>query len=142
MNMKENTSPKNPIIGVNNYVEHSMAILDRINDLLEKKFDGKQIELAKRLNKKESEISKWLNGVQNFTIFTIAKLEEAFGEPIISVHTSDCENATFVQVQIGSSTPHSRLEIHDNGKILEEETEYQTYKTNHLSESSKENILI
>lgn len=72
-------------LGVNNYVEHSMSILDRINELLEEKFEGKQNELAKKLGKKESEISKWLNGVQNFTIFTISKLEEAFEEPIISV---------------------------------------------------------
>jgi plasmid maintenance system antidote protein VapI len=79
-------------IGANNYVEHSMSILERIHELLDEKFEGKQSELAKKLGKKESEISKWLNGVQNFTLFTISKLEEVFEDSIITV--SSKENKT------------------------------------------------
>lgn len=44
-----------------------------------------QRELADRLDKKESEISKWLSGSHNFTIETIAKIEEVFGKKIVLV---------------------------------------------------------
>ena len=44
-----------------------------------------QSDLAKAMNKRESEISKWLGGGHNFTIATIAKIEVALGEDILSV---------------------------------------------------------
>ncbi len=44
-----------------------------------------QRQLAEKLGKKESEISKWLNGNHNFTIETIAKIEEIFNNKIILV---------------------------------------------------------
>lgn len=70
---------------VDNFVEHSMDILDRIHELLEQKFDGRQKLLAEKMGKSEAEVSKMLNGVQNFTLKTISKLETAFGERIIGV---------------------------------------------------------
>jgi transcriptional regulator with XRE-family HTH domain len=75
-------------------VNLSMDILERIHELLDEKFDGKQKLLADKLNKSEAEISKWLSGVQNFTIKTLVKLEVAFGEPIIAVCTKN-ENSTY-----------------------------------------------
>lgn len=50
-----------------------------------KENDMNQRELAVALGKKESEISKWLSGSHNFTIETIAKIEEVFGRKIILV---------------------------------------------------------
>lgn len=44
-----------------------------------------QKELAKRMGKKPSEISKWLNNEHNLTLKTLAKLEVVLGEPIIYV---------------------------------------------------------
>lgn len=105
--MKKTNNQKKPTFGVNNYVEHSMNILDRIHELLDEKFDGKQKELAKKLGKTEAEISKWLNGVQNFTLFTIAKLEEAFDDVIIAVHTNDY-SAEYVQAK--SCAPTKTME--------------------------------
>lgn len=37
------------------------------------------------MDKKPSEINKWLKGNHNFTLKTIAKLEAELGEPIIEV---------------------------------------------------------
>jgi hypothetical protein len=37
------------------------------------------------MGKKEPEISKWINGVQNFTLKTLSKLEAALGQEIITV---------------------------------------------------------
>ncbi len=63
----------------------SFDIAKRLRLLLNKKFSGKQSELAKYMGKTEAEISKWFSGTHNFTLQTLAKLEAAFGEPIISV---------------------------------------------------------
>ena len=84
---------------LNNDIDFSMDILDRIHELLEKKFDGKQKLLAAKMGKSESEVSKWLSGVQNFTIKTINRLSEAFGEPIIAVCTNSEDNSTFELVK-------------------------------------------
>ena len=37
------------------------------------------------LGKKESEISKWMRGTHNFTIETLAAIEDSLGEPILQV---------------------------------------------------------
>lgn len=56
----------------------------RINQLLrEKKITRKQ--LADNLDKKPSEISKWLGGDHNFTLRSIAKLQAELGEPLLVV---------------------------------------------------------
>lgn len=47
--------------------------------------NGKQKELADALGVSEAAISKLLNGVKNIETETIFKLEEVFGEPIITV---------------------------------------------------------
>lgn len=66
------------------FVQFYVNILKRINYLLEIK-GYKQKDLAKLLDKKESEISKWLNGEHNLTLKTIAKLQVALEEPIITI---------------------------------------------------------
>ena len=58
---------------VKRFVDHSFEIVDQIHDILEKQ--GKnQRDLASMLNKKESEVSKWMQGTHNFTIKSIAKM--------------------------------------------------------------------
>ncbi|WP_302105488.1 helix-turn-helix transcriptional regulator, partial [uncultured Duncaniella sp.] len=51
-------------------VDLSFRIVDRIHNILEEQ-GLKQKDLATMLNKKESEISKWMRGTHNFTIETI-----------------------------------------------------------------------
>lgn len=63
----------------------SYEIADRIDSLL-KKNGITQKELAERMGKRESEISKWLTGRHNFTTKTLAGISLALGEPIISVY--------------------------------------------------------
>jgi transcriptional regulator with XRE-family HTH domain len=81
----------------------SLDILERIHELLDEKFDGKQKLLADKLNKSEAEISKWLSGVQNFTIKTLVKLEVAFGEPIIAV----CRKNEKSKHTVAGKKPHN-----------------------------------
>ncbi|MGM9840848.1 MAG: multiprotein-bridging factor 1 family protein [Candidatus Limisoma sp.] len=69
---------------VRRMVSLSFKIVDRIHTILEAK-GLKQKDLAMRLGKNESEISKWMRGTHNFTIDTLVSIEDALGEPIISV---------------------------------------------------------
>jgi ribosome-binding protein aMBF1 (putative translation factor) len=62
----------------------SLDIASQINSILKRK-NITQRDLASQLNKKESEISKWLSGSHNFTIKTLASIETILGEEIISV---------------------------------------------------------
>lgn len=66
------------------YVRKSMDILDHLHELMEQN-DITQRQLAEKMGKKETEVSKWLNGVQNFTLKTLSKLEAALGAPIVEV---------------------------------------------------------
>lgn len=104
---------------LNNDIDFSMDILDRIHELLEKKFDGKQKLLAAKMGKSESEVSKWLSGVQNFTIKTINRLSEAFGEPIIAVCTNSEDNSTFELVKTCGSISAKSLICTSAGEIGE-----------------------
>ena len=62
----------------------SFEIADRIVAVL-KKQGLTQKELAARMGKRESEVSRWLTGRHNFTTNTLADISLALGEPIVSV---------------------------------------------------------
>jgi len=66
------------------FIRISMDIADQIAQYLKEK-RMTQKELAIKLGKNESEISKWLNGSHNFTLDTIAKIESALNEDIMVV---------------------------------------------------------
>jgi len=66
------------------YIDNSYALTERMQSLLDKN-NIDQKELAKRLNKKESEISKWMSGSHNFTLKTLAKIEDVLGDKLIDV---------------------------------------------------------
>ena len=68
-------------------VGFSFDIAKRIRDVLEKKH-WSQVDLAKATGKKTPVITKWMSGTQNFTMRTIAEIEVALGEEIISVKKS------------------------------------------------------
>ncbi len=71
---------------IKSMVRRSMAIASLITDILDK--GGiTQKDLADKLGKKESEISKWLRGTHNFTFKTIGKIEAVLGVPLI--YTAD-----------------------------------------------------
>lgn len=64
--------------------ELSFAIAERIVEVLKQKGMTRR-DLANKLGKRESEISKWLTGRHNFTISTIAHISSALGEDIIMI---------------------------------------------------------
>ncbi len=65
-----------------NYVRLSMDIVSQINTMLSNE-NLTQRDLADKLGKKESEISKWLSGNHNFTIKSLAKIETVLEEQFV-----------------------------------------------------------
>lgn len=76
---RSNVSPE-----IKKQVSLSFQIVDRIHYVLQER-GLKQKDLADMLNKKESEISKWMRGTHNFTIETVALIENALGVAILQV---------------------------------------------------------
>jgi plasmid maintenance system antidote protein VapI len=65
-------------------IEKNLAIANKIHGILEER-GLKAVDLARMLNKKPSEISKWLTGTHTFTTKTITKMETVLGEDIIHI---------------------------------------------------------
>jgi transcriptional regulator with XRE-family HTH domain len=73
-------TPKDVEIFVDKYAD----LVLRINQILREK-GYTQKSLAESLDKRPSEIHKWLNGNHNFTLRSIAKLEAELGETLLEV---------------------------------------------------------
>ena len=66
------------------YYPISVLMLAGIREILKAK-GLTQKDFARLLNKRDSEISKWLTGRHNFTTQTIARIETALGSKLISI---------------------------------------------------------
>ncbi|GAA4026891.1 hypothetical protein GCM10022386_07810 [Flavobacterium cheonhonense] len=77
--LQKNQNPQ-----IDKVVEKNLAIANKIHELLEER-GLKPADLARLLDKKPSEISKWLTGTHTFTTKTIAKIEIALGIDIIHI---------------------------------------------------------
>jgi len=99
-------------VKVKSFNRISMEISATISDILKEKGIS-QKELADLMQKRESEISKWLSGNHNFTIRSLAKLEEALKTQIVFTKF-DRPNIT-VQVEIKYSEPEIKV-----NKVIEE----------------------
>lgn len=114
---------------VKRMIDHSFAVIERIDKIMTQKGIS-QKELATRLGKRESEVSKWMRGTQNFTFKTIAKLEIALGEPIVEI--AKAHPGIFVmQVTNGPS----KMFLAVQGVKDEVSNSGQIYKTANGSES-------
>lgn len=69
---------------IKTYVDHNADLVVRVQEILESK-GMSQKELAEKLEKHPSEVSKWLSGTHNLTLKTIARLEVALGAPLIHI---------------------------------------------------------
>lgn len=70
------------------FVRRYGELVVRIHELLEAK-GWSQKDLAERMGKSPSEISKWLSGEHNFTLRSLAKLEVELGEDLIQIPVSN-----------------------------------------------------
>lgn len=81
------------------FVDNSFDLSGRIQYLLDKK-GMEQKDLARELKKNESEISKWLSGSHNFTLKTLAKIEDVLGEKLFEVISDDIADNRDIKVII------------------------------------------
>jgi transcriptional regulator with XRE-family HTH domain len=80
------------------FVKMSLDILERIHEIMESRRLTYK-DLATALDKDQSEISKWINGSQNFTIKTLAKLQVALKEEIITIPCARNRYSEFQKIQ-------------------------------------------
>ena len=65
-------------------MDMSVAIANRIYEILESR-GMTQKDLAQRLGKSETEVSRWLSGTHNLTLATICKISSALGEAVVTI---------------------------------------------------------
>jgi transcriptional regulator with XRE-family HTH domain len=75
-------------VSVDIFVQKYTDLVMRIHEILDEK-GITQAALAASMDKKPSEISKWLSGEHNFTLRSIAKLEAELGEELLMVTTKE-----------------------------------------------------
>ncbi len=75
------------------FVDYSMAIAVQVAGELERR-GMTQKDLARQMGKRESEISKWLSGLHNFTLRSLAKLSAALNKKLI--YTEEEAKETFL----------------------------------------------
>lgn len=86
MNMKQNDilqqirAEMDPVM--KKRMEFSVEIANRVFSLLEEK-GMSQKDLARKMSKTETEVSRWLSGMHNLTLGSIAKLSIALEKDII-----------------------------------------------------------
>lgn len=83
----------------------SFGIARRIYDILKKKGWSKT-DLAKATGKKTPVVTKWMSGTHNFTMRTIAEIETALGEDILSVKQDRRSRPSAKQYHIPEESLH------------------------------------
>ncbi len=120
------TTPKEIEIFVDWYAD----LVVRINQLLREKAITKK-ELAEKLDKKPSEISKWLNGEHNFTLRSLAKLSAELGEPLLEVPKKKAQKE-FIEdgfiCRVHSFVSYTKLEKITSSENWQVAEELSTYK--------------
>lgn len=112
------------------FVKKNLAISEQITTILRKK-GWTQKELAVRLGKNESEISKMLSGLHNLTLKSIAKLEAILESEVIVTPTEASERYKkndYVTIKVYGSIHKAKEEMACD-YAEEESVEYQrTYQ--------------
>ncbi|MFS0490598.1 helix-turn-helix domain-containing protein [Leadbetterella byssophila] len=117
------STPKDVEIFVDWYAD----LVVRINQLLRENDISKK-ELAEKMDKKPSEISKWLSGEHNFTLRSLAKLSAELGEPLLEVPKKKAQTE-FVEdgfmCRVHTFVSYTKLDTKTSGKVWQfaEETE-------------------
>ncbi len=73
-------------------MEMSVAIANRIYEMLDAR-GMTQKDLARKLGKTETEVSRWLSGTHNMTLSTICKISAALEADVVKVAKNEYETA-------------------------------------------------
>ena len=83
--IKDRTKPENRL-----FIRKNLEISQQISHLLEEK-GWSQKDLAKKLGKQESEVSKILSGLHNITLKTLSRIESVLDQEIITTPLEACK---------------------------------------------------
>jgi hypothetical protein len=82
------------------------------------------------MDKKPSEISKWLSGEHNFTLRSLAKLSVELGEPLMEVPKRKTQTE-FVEdgfvCRVHTFVSYTKLDTKTSGKVWQFAEETETY---------------
>ena len=111
--LNENGSPE-----IAKLVEKNLAIANKIHEILKNR-GLKPADLARLLDKKPSEISKWLTGTHTFTTKTITKMETVLGEDIIHIEAQK----EFVYLKVYANQEEDLIETtFENSEVFSTES--------------------
>lgn len=96
------------------YVSKNMDMVNRIAQLLEQK-SWTQKEFAKHLGKTESEVSKWMSGLHNFTLKSIAKMEVVLDDELLTVPKWSLGNSIKITFSVDLPKP-TRSSVSEQNK--------------------------
>lgn len=115
--IRERVRPENRI-----FVSKNIEISNQISQILEEK-GWTQKEFARKMDKNESEICKWMSGLHNLTLKSICLMEAVLEEDLITTPLSASRKYSRF-ITIGTT---NRLDI---PKITEESFQKITYTKN------------
>ena len=116
--IRNRTKPETKI-----YVQKNLALVAEVIRLMQQKGWTQKV-LAKELGKSESEVSKWLSGLHNFTLKSIAKLEAVLEADLLVV-----ANAHNRETAISAATPYPIApEKHHTYSVISAVSEAPTFQ--------------
>jgi antitoxin component HigA of HigAB toxin-antitoxin module len=86
INIIDNWLDKHGQPEVDKFAEKNLAIVSKINTILKERNINKTV-FAQMLDKKPSEVTKWLSGTHNITLKSIIKMETALQVDLIHVES-------------------------------------------------------
>ena len=101
------------------YVQKNLAVAAEINRLMKER-GWTQKDLAKKMGKTESEVSKWLSGLHNLTLKSIAKLEIVLEADLLTVPETPMKTAKNVHYVV--MTINKPFRNRPLGKLANEES--------------------
>jgi len=104
---------------VERFVEKNFDISEQVSHLLEQR-GWTQKDLAQAVGKSESEISRWLTGMHNLTLRSIAKMEAALGTDIIlSVKNAEKQFGATTYVYLKAIIPVSSDQFYEPSVVYD-----------------------
>ena len=112
------------------YVHKNLMVMAEISRLMKAK-GWSQKDLAKKMGKTESEISKWMSGLHNLTLKSVAKLEVVLDASLLEVPQSAQKYSQSIQyITFVVEKPFSELQLERTKK----EKNAEFIDVQHLSE--------
>lgn len=115
------------IIGLGGSIE--MSRLDKMKELIEKRFNGSQAEFARAIEKAPAQVNQWLNGYRN-----IGNGAAAHIEGVLSLPRGWLDSKESIRQPESDAIPLGKIEEWDSKTLLSaDDCEVPFYKDIHLS---------